>query len=68
MSWGLVVVPGTAVPQKVQFMVEPDGKFHTYEVDLSGSPAYRGQIRRLRFEVGARGQFVDVEFISVQKQ
>lgn len=68
--WETTEKPGFASEQKVRFTVEPDGKFHTYEVDLSASPAYRGNIRRLRFdpvEIGAVGETVDVEFISSKR-
>ena len=54
----------------MKFAIVPDGKFHTYEVDLSGSATYRGTIRRLRFdpvETGRPGETVDVEFISAKK-
>jgi len=55
----------------VQFQVEPDGEFHTYEVDLSGSATYRGKIAGLRFdpvEAGAVGERVDIVFISFKKE
>ncbi|HZZ77322.1 MAG TPA: hypothetical protein VFE62_02325 [Gemmataceae bacterium] len=57
--------------QSVKFTVVPDGKFRTYEVDLSSSPKYRGTIRRLRFdpvEAGRPGETVDVELISAKKE
>jgi hypothetical protein len=69
--WETTDNPGFPAEQKVRFTVEPDGKFHTYEVDLSRSPAYRGKIRRLRFdpvEAGGKDEFVDVEFISLKKE
>ncbi len=69
--WETAAKPGFPAEQKVRFTVEPDGKFHTYEVDLSASPAYRGKIRRLRFdpvESGAAGDFVNLEFLSVKKE
>ncbi len=69
--WETADKPGFAPHQKVKFTVEPDGKFRTYKVDLSVSPAYRGKIRRIRFdpvEIGEVGEFVDMEFISVNNE
>lgn len=69
--WETTDKSGFPAEQKVRFTVQPDGKFHTYEVELSSSPAHRGKIRRLRLdpvETGATGEFVDVEFISVKKE
>jgi hypothetical protein len=57
--------------RRVRFPVEPDGEFHTYEVDLSRSAGYRGTITGLRFdpvEAGAGGQQVDIAFISCKKE
>ena len=68
--WETADKPGFAPDRKVTFAVEPDGEFHTYEVKLSDSPAYRGAIRRLRFDpvaAGDVGEFVDIAFISVKK-
>jgi hypothetical protein len=69
--WETAAKPGFPAEQSVKFAVEPDGKFHTYAVDLSASPAYRGTIRRLRLDPvasGKPGEFVDVEFVSVKKE
>jgi hypothetical protein len=69
--WETTENPGFPAEQRVRFTVEADGDFHTYAVDLSRSPAYRGKIRRLRFdpvEAGATGEFVDVESISVHRK
>ena len=62
--------PGFSPGQSVEFSVEPDGVFRTYEIILSANPTYRGQIRRLRFdpvEAGVAGEVVDVESISAKK-
>ena len=69
--WETADSPGFDTKQKVQFTVEPDGKYRTYEVDLSASPSYRGMLRRLRFDpvtTGAVGDYVDIEFISAKKE
>lgn len=69
--WETAEKPGFRAGQSVKFAIVPDGKFRTYEVDLSGLPNYRGTIRRLRFdpvETGRPGETVDVEFISAKKE
>jgi hypothetical protein len=68
--WETTEKPGFPPEQRARFAVEPDGNLRTYEVDLSQSRSYRGQIRRLRFdpvEAGGPGDFVDVESISFRK-
>ena len=68
--WETTEKPGFHPEQNVKFAVIPDGKFRTYEVRLSSSAAYRGTIRRLRFdpvETGQPGETVAVEFISASK-
>jgi len=69
--WETSEKPGFRSDQCVTFVIVPDGKSRTYDVDLSASPFYRGKIRRIRFdpvEMGGAGEFVDVEFISTKKQ
>jgi hypothetical protein len=69
--WETSEKPGFSPEQSVRWSVVPDGKFRTYEVNLSLSAAYRGTIRRLRFdpvEAGRPGETVDVEFISSKKE
>ncbi len=69
--WETADKPGFRGEQSVKFAIVPDGKFRTYEVDLSSSATYRGTIRRLRFdpvETGRLGETVDVEFISAEKE
>lgn len=56
---------GTA--QSKGFTVTADGQFRTYEIDLSGTATWAGQISRLRFDPvssGTTGDFVEVQFIS----
>ena len=68
--WETAENPGFPPGQSVRFTVEPDGDFRTYEIDLSACPAYRGQMRRLRFdpvEAGGTDEVVDVESISAKK-
>jgi hypothetical protein len=68
--WETAEKPGFRSEQSKRFAITPDGDFHTYEVDLSNCPTYRGKIRRLRFdpvEAGEAGETVGVEFISAKK-
>lgn len=49
------------------FTVTADGQFRTYEIDLSGTSTWAGQISRLRLDPvgsGTTGDFVQVQFIS----
>ena len=53
--------------RRVEFTIIPDGKLHTYELDLASSPGYRGTITGLRFDPvaeGAEGDEVRIESIS----
>lgn len=68
--WETTDRPGFRTDQSVRVTIVPDGKFRTYEVDLSSSATYRGTMRRLRFdpiETGRPGETVDVEFISAKR-
>ncbi len=65
--WETADQPGFPAEQSVRFEVVPDGKPRTYRVELSASPRYRGEIRRLRFDPvdrGVPGDRVELEFIS----
>ena len=51
----------------LRFEIIPDQKFHTYELDLSKAPGYKGRIRQLRLdpiESGGPGEYVQIESIS----
>ncbi len=53
--------------QSKGFTITADGQFHTYEIDLSGTSTWTGQISRLRFDpatTGTVGDFVEVQSIS----
>ena len=55
--------------QSKGFTITADGQFRTYEVDLSGTSTWTGQISRLRFDPvssGTTGDFVEVQFISAR--
>ena len=62
--------PAFSAERRVTFPLINDGRFHTYEVDLAASPAYRGKITLLRFDpvlTGTPGDYVEVRFISFRK-
>lgn len=65
--WQTKEKSGFGPDRRVSFTVQPDGRFHTYEIDLSGVAGYRGKITGLRFDPvdsGRQGELVDVAFIS----
>ena len=56
--------------KSVTFRIKPDGRYHTYEVDLGSSAHYKGAITGLRFDpapAGAKGDYVKVKLISFRK-
>ncbi len=54
----------------IVFNVTPDGRFHTYELDLSASPDWQGNITQLRLDLlnAAAGDRVEVAYISHRKR
>jgi hypothetical protein len=67
--WARADAPGLSEEKSVHFDIVADGKYRTYEVDLSASPEYRGAITGLRFDpvgAGKPGEFVRVKSISFQ--
>lgn len=56
--------------RSARFDTIPDGEYHTYAVDLSACPGYRGNITRLRFDPvgsGGEGQWVKVKSIGFRE-
>lgn len=53
--WARHDAPGFAQARSVTFEAIPDGRFHTYRVDLSKSPEYKGTITQLRFDPEPEG-------------
>jgi hypothetical protein len=54
----------------VSFPVRPDGQFHVYEINLSGSTEYKGALTGLRLDPvgnGAAGDRVKIRRISFRK-
>ena len=65
--WSTLAEPGFSAERRVEFAIQPDGKPHTYELNLASCPKYQGTITRLRFDPvdsGSEGDEVTVEFIS----
>lgn len=62
-------VPGQsfAPERSISFDIIPDGKFHTYSVDLASSPKYTGTITGLRLDLvpsGKTGDYCDLLSLS----
>ena len=58
---------GFSEERSVSFEIGPDGRFHTYVVDMTGSKDYQGTITGFRFdpvEAGAIGEAMDLMYIS----
>ncbi|WP_422931578.1 hypothetical protein [Singulisphaera sp. PoT] len=65
--WSVAGQEGFSGERSLSFPIKADGAYHTYEVDLSSSPHYRGTITGLRFDpasAGAAGGEVRIESIS----
>jgi hypothetical protein len=61
---------GFAEARSTAFPINPDGQYHLSEIDLSGSPEYRGGITGLRFDPvgkGHEGDWVKVRRIGLHK-
>jgi hypothetical protein len=66
--WKRSDAPEFDLTRSVSFAIIPDGKYHTYTVDLSASPEYRGAITGLRLdpvEHGGKGDYVRIRSISL---
>lgn len=65
--WETTDQAGFPAEQSLKFDIIPDGQLRTYAIPLSKSPAYRGTIRRLRFdpvETAKPGETLELEWIS----
>jgi len=57
--------------KSLAFQINPDGEYHTYQIDLRGSPHCRGAIAGLGFrpiEEALKGEFVKVKRISLARE
>ncbi|MCS6774944.1 MAG: hypothetical protein RMJ43_13840 [Chloroherpetonaceae bacterium] len=58
---------GFAPERSLSFQIRPDGRFHTYTIELASSPAYTGTISGLRLDpvpAGRKGDYVQVASLS----
>lgn len=68
--WSRHDAPGFSENRRMEFEVVPDGRMHTYRLDLSRSPEYRGIITGLRFDPapsGKPGDWVRVRSIGFER-
>lgn len=69
--WKTHSKPGFAEQRSVSFETRPDGQYHTYEIDLSSSPHYKGAITGLRIDpvsTGHKGDYIKIGYISWKKK
>ena len=69
--WRTYAEPAFTSQKSVSFELRPDGRYHTYEIELSGSPNYKGVITGLRFDPvsdGQKGDYIKIKSISWKKQ
>lgn len=62
---------GFAKQRSISFEIRPDGQYHTYEIDLSSSPYYKGAITGLRLDpvaVGHKGEYIKIKSITCRNQ
>ena len=65
--WRTHSEPGFTEQRSVSFEIRPDGQYHTYEIDLSSSPQYKGAITGLRLDpvsTGHEGDYIKIGYIS----
>lgn len=53
--WSRFDAPGFSEARSLTFRAVPNGKFETYDIDLSASPEYKGTITGLRFDPEPEG-------------
>ncbi|MBV9850350.1 MAG: hypothetical protein JO250_11805 [Armatimonadetes bacterium] len=66
--WKRFDAPDFSESQSLTFPILPDGRYHTYVVNLSASPEYRGAITGLRLDpepAGRPGDFIRVQSIRL---
>jgi hypothetical protein len=67
--WSRQDAEGLAEARSKEFDIIPDGKMHTYVIDLASSPEYHGMITSLRFDpvpAGKPGDYVRVRSIGFE--
>jgi len=69
--WKTHSQPGFSEQRSVSFEIRPDEQYHTYEIDLSSSPQYKGAIMGLRLDpvsTGHEGDYIKIDYISWRKK
>jgi hypothetical protein len=62
---------GFSEQRSAPFEIRPDEQYHTYEIDLSSSPHYKGAITGLRLDpvsTGQKGDYIKIKYISWKQQ
>lgn len=62
---------GFSEQRSAPFEIHPDEQYHTYEIDLSSSPNYKGAITGLRLDpvsTGHKGDYIKIDYISWKQQ
>jgi len=65
--WSVLGNPGFSGDRSVHFDIIPDGKIHTYTIDLASASTYSGTITGLRFDpvsAGEQGDYADIYSLS----
>ena len=65
--WSVLAKEGFSADRSVHFDILPDGKIHTYTIDLAANPTYAGMITGLRFDpvpAGEKGDYADIYSLS----
>ncbi len=65
--WSVAGTKGFSAERKLHFDIIPDGKYHTYTLDLAAVPTYTGTITGFRFDPidgGEKGAYADIASLS----
>jgi hypothetical protein len=65
--WKILGQEGFSPDRKLRFVILPDGKYHTYTLDISAVPTYGGTITGLRLDPtdgGEKGAYADIASLA----
>lgn len=68
--WKTFAQPNFSSQRSVAFTLKPDEIYHTYKIDLSNRPDYKGNITGIRLDpvsAGAEGEYIKIKSISWKK-
>jgi hypothetical protein len=68
--WKTFARPNFSSQRSVAFTLKPDESYHTYKIDLSNCPDYKGNITAIRLDpvsAGAEGEYIKIKSISCKK-